>query len=135
LLWRIKPVRFAQQPKERDARRQIRAAMKANVAPGTVLMDASYGTNSGLRRANTGLGRSYVAAIISTVKVRLVRRLTASAITSVMCLKAAVFRYILRAAVASAPICWLAAMVSDPTSAPTSRPDVQPAKMLLDDLG
>ena len=42
--------------------------MAAKVAPG-----ASYGANSGRRWAITGLGLSYVAAIISTVKVRLVR--------------------------------------------------------------
>jgi SRSO17 transposase len=64
-------IRFKTKPQ--IALEQIRAAIEANVAPGTVLMDASYGTNSGLRRAITGLGRSYVAAIISTVKVRLVR--------------------------------------------------------------
>lgn len=43
------------------------------MARGAVLMDAGYGTNSGLRRAITGLGLGYVAAIISTVKVRPVR--------------------------------------------------------------
>ena len=52
---------------------QIRAAVTANVARGAVLMDAGYGTNSGLRRAITDLGLGYVAAIISTVKVRPVR--------------------------------------------------------------
>ena len=52
---------------------QIRAAVAANVARGAVLMDAGYGTNSGLRRAITDLGLGYVASIISTIKVRLVR--------------------------------------------------------------
>jgi hypothetical protein len=32
------------------------------VSPGVVLMDASYGSNSALREAITGLGLSYVAA-------------------------------------------------------------------------
>jgi SRSO17 transposase len=48
----------------------LRAAVAANVALGTVLMDASYGTNGGLRRSITELGLGYVAAIVSTVKVR-----------------------------------------------------------------
>ena len=64
-------VRFKTKPQ--IALEQIRAALLAGVAPGAVLMDASYGTNSALRRAITGLGLSYVAAIISTVKVRPVR--------------------------------------------------------------
>jgi len=37
-------------------------------------MDASYGSNSILRQAITGLGLSYVAAIVSSVKVRPVRK-------------------------------------------------------------
>ena len=64
-------IRFKTKPQ--IALEQIRAAVAAKVAPGAVLMDASYGTNSVLRRAITGLGLSYVAAIISTVKVRPVR--------------------------------------------------------------
>jgi SRSO17 transposase len=64
-------VRFKTKPQ--IALEQIRAAVAVKVAPGIVLMDASYGTNSALRRAITGLGLSYVAAIISTVKVRPVR--------------------------------------------------------------
>jgi len=64
-------VRFKTKPQ--IALEQIRAAVAAKVSPGAVLMDASYGTNSALRRAITGLGLSYVAAIISTVKVRPVR--------------------------------------------------------------
>jgi SRSO17 transposase len=39
-----------------------------------VLMDASYGSNSGLREAITGFGLSYVPAVVSTVKVRPVRK-------------------------------------------------------------
>jgi SRSO17 transposase len=64
-------VRFKTKP--RLALEQIRTAVKAKVARGAVLMDAGYGTNSGLRRAITGLGLGYVAAIISTIKVRAVR--------------------------------------------------------------
>ena len=37
---------------------------------GVVLMDASYGSNSALRQAITELGLCYVAAIVSSVKVR-----------------------------------------------------------------
>src|SRR5467141_2865907 len=59
--------------KPQIALEQIRAALKAGVAPGVVLMDASYGNNSKLRQDLTGLGLSYVAAIIPTVKVRPVR--------------------------------------------------------------
>ena len=64
-------IRFKTKPQL--ALEQIRAAVTAKVAPGAVLMDASYGTNSDLRRAITDLGLGYVAAIISTVKVRPVR--------------------------------------------------------------
>jgi SRSO17 transposase len=59
--------------KSQLALEQIRAAVTAKVAPGAVLMDAGYGTNSGLRRAITDLGLSYVAAITSIIKVRPVR--------------------------------------------------------------
>src|SRR3974390_3044821 len=55
-------VRFKTKPQ--IALEQIRAALMAGVAPGVVLMDASYGTNGGLRRAITELGLGYVAAII-----------------------------------------------------------------------
>jgi SRSO17 transposase len=64
-------IRFKTKPQL--ALEQIRAAVQAKVAPGAVLMDAGYGTNSGLRQAITGLGLGYVAAIISTIKVRAVR--------------------------------------------------------------
>ena len=60
--------------KPQIALEQIRAALLAGIAPGVVLMDASYGTNSVLRQAITGLGLCYVAAIVSTVKVRPVRK-------------------------------------------------------------
>ena len=64
-------IRFKTKPQ--IALEQIRAALKAGVAPGVALMDASYGNNSKLRQDLTGLGLSYVAAIIPTVKVRPVR--------------------------------------------------------------
>src|SRR6516164_8448054 len=65
-------IRFKTKPQ--IALEQIRAALKAGVAPGVVLMDASYGNNSMLRQALTGLGLSYVAAIMATTKVRHVRK-------------------------------------------------------------
>jgi SRSO17 transposase len=64
-------IRFTTKPQL--ALEQIRGALQSNVAPGVVLMDASYGTNSVLRQGIVGLGLGYVAAIISTVKVRPVR--------------------------------------------------------------
>jgi SRSO17 transposase len=64
-------IRFKTKPQ--IALEQIRAALKAGVAPGVVLMDASYGNNSKLRQDLTKLGLSYVAAIQSTTKVRPVR--------------------------------------------------------------
>jgi SRSO17 transposase len=65
-------VRFKTKPQ--IALEQIRAALLAGVAPGVVLMDASYGSNSALRQALTELGLRYVAAIVSSVKVRPVRK-------------------------------------------------------------
>ena len=67
------PAAIAFRTKPQIALAQIRAALQAGVAPGVVLMDAGYGTNSALRQAITGLGLRYVAAIVSTVKVRPVR--------------------------------------------------------------
>jgi SRSO17 transposase len=64
-------IRFKTKPQL--ALEQIRAAVKAKVAPGVVLMDAGYGTNSGLRLAIRSLGVGYVAAIVATIKVRAVR--------------------------------------------------------------
>ena len=68
------PAAIAFKTKPQIALEQIRAALKAGVAPGVVLMDASYGNNSMLRQALTGLGLSYVAAIMATTKVRHVRK-------------------------------------------------------------
>jgi SRSO17 transposase len=65
-------IRFKTKPQ--IALEQIRAALLASVAPGVVLMDAGYGTNSMLRQALTGLGLTYVAAITSAVKVRPIRK-------------------------------------------------------------
>jgi SRSO17 transposase len=64
-------IRFKTKPQ--IALEQIRAALKAGVPPGVVLMDAGYGNNSILRQAITALGLSYVAAIQTTTKVRPVR--------------------------------------------------------------
>jgi SRSO17 transposase len=65
-------IRFKTKPQ--IALEQIRAALKAGVAPGVVLMDASYGNNGPLRQAITRLGLTYVAAIQTTTKVRPVRK-------------------------------------------------------------
>jgi SRSO17 transposase len=64
-------IRFKTKPQ--IALEQLRAALKAGVAPGVVLMDAAYGNNGILRQAITGLGLTYVAAIQTTTKVRPVR--------------------------------------------------------------
>jgi len=61
-------IRFRTKPQ--IALAQISAALAAGVAPGVVLMDASYGTNTALRTGIDALGLSYVAAILPTVKVR-----------------------------------------------------------------
>ena len=61
-------IRFRTKPQ--IALAQISAALAAGVAPGVVLMDASYGTNTALRSSVSALALRYVAAIVSTVKVR-----------------------------------------------------------------
>src|SRR5499425_2320473 len=63
------PAAIAFKTKPQIALEQIRAALKAGVPPGAVLMDASYGCNLALRTEITALGLTYVAAITSTVKV------------------------------------------------------------------
>jgi SRSO17 transposase len=68
------PAEITFKTKPQIALEQIRAALLAGVAPGVVLMDAGYGNNGILRRALTGLGLSYVAAIMATTKVRHVRK-------------------------------------------------------------
>jgi SRSO17 transposase len=57
------------QTKPQIALEQIRAALKAGVPPGVVLMDASYGSNLALRTEITALGLTYVAAITPALKV------------------------------------------------------------------
>jgi SRSO17 transposase len=64
-------IRFRTKPQ--IALAQISAALAAGVAPGVVLMDASYGTDSALRTGIDALGLNYVAAILPTVKVRAVK--------------------------------------------------------------
>jgi SRSO17 transposase len=49
---------------------QIEAALAAGVPPGTVITDASYGSNSSFRAGVTSEGLKYVAAIIPTIMVR-----------------------------------------------------------------
>jgi SRSO17 transposase len=56
--------------KPQIALEQIRAAHAAGVPRGTVLLDASYGSNKALRDGITALELSYAAAIVPTVKVR-----------------------------------------------------------------
>jgi SRSO17 transposase len=62
------------QTKPQIALEQIRAAVAAGVAPGVVLMDASYGSNSDLRYGVSALALSYVAGIVPTIKVRAVAK-------------------------------------------------------------
>jgi SRSO17 transposase len=61
-------IRF--QTKPQIALAQLGAALAAGVARGVVLIDASYGTNTAFRTGIGALGLTYVAAILSTVKVR-----------------------------------------------------------------
>src|SRR5258708_11500072 len=63
-------IRFKTKPQ--IALEQIRAALLAGIAPRVVLMDAGYGTNSPPPPAITELGPCYVAALLSSVKRRLV---------------------------------------------------------------
>jgi len=66
------PEEIAFKTKPQIALEQIRQACAAGVPRGVVLIDASYGSNSALRAGVSALGLSYVAAIVSTVKVRAV---------------------------------------------------------------
>jgi SRSO17 transposase len=61
------------QTKPQIALEQIRWACAAGVARGVALMDASYGSNSALRAGISALALSYVAGIVSTIKVRAAR--------------------------------------------------------------
>ena len=60
-------IRFKTKPQ--IALAQLGAALAAGVARGVVLMDASYGTNAGLRFGIAALGLTYAGAIVPTVKV------------------------------------------------------------------
>jgi len=64
------PAAIAFKTKPQIALEQIRAACAAGVPRGVVLMDGSYGSHSALRAGVSALALTYVAAIVSTVKVR-----------------------------------------------------------------
>jgi len=64
------PEAIAFKTKPQIALEQIRGACAAGVPRGVVLMDASYGSNSALRTGISALALTYVAGIVSTVKVR-----------------------------------------------------------------
>jgi SRSO17 transposase len=64
------PEEVAFKTKPQIALDQIRTAVAAGVAPGVVLMDASYGSNSDLRNGVSALALSYVAGIVPTIKVQ-----------------------------------------------------------------
>ena len=64
------PEAIAFKTKPQIALEQIRKACAAGVPRGVVLMDASYGSNSALRTGISALALTYVAGIVSTVKVR-----------------------------------------------------------------
>src|SRR5712672_2858997 len=66
------PEGIAFKTKPQIALEQIRQAHTAGVAPGTVLMDASYGSNTALRNGVSAVALTYVAAIVPTIKVRAV---------------------------------------------------------------
>jgi SRSO17 transposase len=64
------PEEIAFKTKPQIALEQIRRACEAGVPRGVVLMDASYGSNTALRTSVSALALTYVAGIVSTVKVR-----------------------------------------------------------------
>jgi SRSO17 transposase len=64
------PKGVAFKTKPQIALEQICAAYAAGVARGVLLMDASYGSHSALRAGISALALSYVAGVVSTVKVR-----------------------------------------------------------------
>jgi SRSO17 transposase len=66
------PKEIAFKTKPQIALEQIRWGCAAGIPRGVVLIDASYGSNSALRTGISALALSYVAAIVSTVKVRAV---------------------------------------------------------------
>jgi SRSO17 transposase len=64
------PKEISFKTKPQIALEQMREALAAGVPQGTVLTDASYGSNSAFRAGVSALGLKYVAAIIPTVMVR-----------------------------------------------------------------
>jgi SRSO17 transposase len=64
-----KEIRFRTKPQL--ALEQIRAACKAGLPRGTVLMDAGYGANTKLRTSVTELGLTYVAGILPQTRMRM----------------------------------------------------------------
>jgi SRSO17 transposase len=68
------PEDIAFKTKPQIALEQIRAACAAHVTRGVVLFDAGYGVNSALRAGVSALALSYVAGIVSTIKVRAVSK-------------------------------------------------------------
>ncbi|HET7805878.1 MAG TPA: IS701 family transposase [Pseudolabrys sp.] len=64
------PKEISFKTKPQIALEQIEEALAAGVPPGTVITDASYGTNSSFRAGITAQGLKYVAAIIPTMMVR-----------------------------------------------------------------
>jgi SRSO17 transposase len=63
------PDEIAFKTKPQIALDQIRRACAAGIARGVVLMDASYGSNATLRASVSALALTYVAGIVSTIKV------------------------------------------------------------------
>ena len=64
------PKEISFKTKPEIALKQIEEALAAGVPQGTVLTDASYGSNSAFRIGVSALGLKYVAAIIPTIMVR-----------------------------------------------------------------
>ena len=64
------PKEISFKTKPQIALEQIREALAAGIPQGTVLADASYGSNSEFRIGVSALGLKYVAAIIPTIMVR-----------------------------------------------------------------
>jgi SRSO17 transposase len=63
------PMEIGFQTKPEIALEQIRAAYRAGLPRGVVLMDAGYGSHSDLRTAVTALGLTYVAGILSQTTI------------------------------------------------------------------
>ncbi|MHC4448303.1 MAG: IS701 family transposase [Planctomycetota bacterium] len=63
------PQEVAFQTKPQIALAQIRAALAEGVAPGTVLVDAGYGNDTGFRVGVSALGLDYVVGVVGTTTV------------------------------------------------------------------